>query len=169
MGPLACHRIQRVVEMQLQNFGYILTGEVLPPAVRRGLLGPDGAPATESPLARRRVPYGSVHQSCNDMGQLSDPSRLVGSSRAKSGFSQTPDGSQYDLTSPDEPQRVSRLTLICVRLIFRPLPIQHPMGSRRAHSGPGLTQRTRSPDMVRQRATWNAGAHPSPAARAAGA
>ena len=37
-----------------------------------GPSGPDGAP--ECPWGRHRVPYGSVHQSCTDTGQSSDPS-----------------------------------------------------------------------------------------------
>ena len=54
-------------------------GRLLLSGVRRcrrrsagGPSGPDGAP--EGPWGRRRVPYGSVHQSCTDTGQSSDPS-----------------------------------------------------------------------------------------------
>ena len=50
--------------------------------------GPDRAP--EGPWGCRRVPYGSVHQSCINTGQLSDPSNLVGSRSAKSGFRRKP-------------------------------------------------------------------------------
>ena len=59
-------------------------GPTVPPAVRRGPSGPDGA--QEGPWGRRKVPYGSVHESCTDTGQSNNPSSLVGSRRAKSGF-----------------------------------------------------------------------------------
>ena len=59
-----------------------------------GPSGPDGAPE------------GSVHQSCTDTGQSSDPSSPVGSCRAKTGF---------------------RLSHIGVRLIYGPI---------RDHTGP---------------------------------
>ena len=44
----------------------------MPPAVRRGPLGPDGAP--EGLWGRRGVPRGSEHQSCTNTGQSGDPS-----------------------------------------------------------------------------------------------
>ena len=49
-----------------------------------GPLGPDGAP--EGPWGRRGVPRGSVYQMCTDTEQSSDPSSLVRSRRAKTGF-----------------------------------------------------------------------------------
>ena len=75
-------------------------GPTVPPAVRRGPLGPNGA--LEGPWGRRRVPYGSVHQSCTNTGQSSDPSSPVGS-RDKSGFRQKAVGTRYGPTGPDKP------------------------------------------------------------------
>ena len=39
-----------------------------------GPSGADGAPESESPWGRCGIPYGSVHQSCTNTGQSSDPS-----------------------------------------------------------------------------------------------
>ena len=66
-----------------------------------GPLGPDGPP--ESPWGRRGVPRGSVHQSCIDTGQSSDPSSPDGSRRAKTVFRRKPIGTRYGPTAPDEP------------------------------------------------------------------
>ena len=88
-------------------------GRLLLSGVRRcrrrsagGPSGPDGAP--EGPWGRRGVPYGSVHQSCTDTGQSSDPSSPVGSRRAKTGFRRKPVGTRYGPTGPDEPRRITR-------------------------------------------------------------
>ena len=58
-----------------------------------GPLGPDEAP--EGPWGGRGVPRGSVHQSCTNTGQSSDPSSSDGSRRAKTGFRRKPIGTQY--------------------------------------------------------------------------
>ena len=59
-------------------------GPTVPPGVRRGPSGPDGA--LEDPWGSRRVPYGSVHQLCTNTGQSSDLSSHVGSRCVKTGF-----------------------------------------------------------------------------------
>ena len=76
-------------------------GPTVPPAVRRGPSGPDGA--LEALWGRRGVPRGSVHQLCTDTGQSSDPSSPVGSPRAKTGLRRKPVETQYDPTSSDGP------------------------------------------------------------------
>ena len=76
-------------------------GPTVPRAVHGGPSGPDGAP--EGPWGRRGVPRGSVHQSCTDTGQSSDPLSHVGSRRAKSGFRRKPVGTRYGPTGLDEP------------------------------------------------------------------
>ena len=66
----------------------IKRGPTVPPRVPEGPLGPDEAP--EGPWGRRGVPRGSVHRSCTDTGQSSDPSSPDGSRRAKTGFRRNP-------------------------------------------------------------------------------
>ena len=65
-----------------------------PPVVRRVPMGPGG------PMM---VLYGSLHESCTNTGQSSDPSSPVGSCRAKSGFRRKPVGTRHDPTGPNGP------------------------------------------------------------------
>ena len=70
--------------------------------IRRGSSGPDGPP--EGPWGRRGVPRGSVHQSCTDTGQSSDPSSPMGPVVPKQGSDGNPSErgmARRNLTSPD--------------------------------------------------------------------
>ena len=67
--------------------------------MKRGPLGPDGAP--EGLWGRRGVPYGSVHQSCTNTGQSSDPSGPVVPKQGSDGKPSEPDMARRDPTSPE--------------------------------------------------------------------
>ena len=96
-------------------------GLTVPPGVRRGSVGSRRGPGGPSTWGLRRVPYGSVHQSCINTGQSSDPSSPVGARRAKTGFRRKPVGTRYGPTGPDEPRGITRLSHISVRLINGPI------------------------------------------------
>ena len=105
-----------------------------------GPLGPDEP--SEGLWGRRGVPRGSVHQSCTHTGQLSDPSSLVESHRAKTGFRRKPVGTRNGLRGLDESRRIDRLSRISARLMHGPP--GHATASPRALRGPVGTQRTPS-------------------------
>ena len=68
-------------------------GPTVPPAVRRGPVGSRRGPG--GPVGTPWGPVWVLHQLCTNMGQSSDPSSLVGSRRAQTGFRRKPVGTRY--------------------------------------------------------------------------
>ena len=70
--------------------------------IRRPPRSTQSRSSAASDVYKRQVPYGSVYQSCTDTGQSSDPSSLVGSRRAKTGFQRSSVGTRYGPMGPNE-------------------------------------------------------------------
>ncbi len=119
---IACHFLYNSHGCANRSCGPPKPGRLLLNGVRPCRRGPVPDGPSEGPWGCRRVPYGSVHQSCTDTGQSSDPSSPVGCRRAKTWFRWKPVGNRYGLRGPDGPRRITRLTCIGVRLIYGPIP-----------------------------------------------